>query len=103
MRLLADIRQRAAPAIEVANSSSGSSSGTGAPTTDLQAAAAVGALQGSGPGAYDALGSGVFAQLLLDMHRQVGVMLLERMTSGVVNKLLQHLVKATKVGYTADI
>jgi hypothetical protein len=92
MRLLADIRQRATPAIEAANSSKGTA------PTDLQAAAAAGALHGAGPGAYDALGSAVFAQLLLDMHRQVGVLLLERMSSGVVNRLQQHLVKATKVG-----
>lgn len=46
----------------------------------------------------DAVSAAVFAQLLLDMHRQVGVLLLDRMGSGVVYKLSKHLEAAAQVG-----
>lgn len=46
----------------------------------------------------DAVSAAVFAQLLLDMHRQVGVMLLDRMGSGEVHKLSKHLEAAAQVG-----
>lgn len=47
--------------------------------------------------AGDALSSAVFAQLLLDMHRHIGVMLLDRMGAGETNCFTQHLEAATKV------
>jgi hypothetical protein len=39
----------------------------------------------------------VFAQLLLDLHRQAGVMLLDRMGSAEVMRFSQHLEAAVQV------
>jgi hypothetical protein len=50
-------------------------------------------LSGGGAG----LGGSVFAQLLLDMHRHVGVMLVDRMSAGAVSALTKHLQAAIKV------
>jgi UDP-glucose 4-epimerase len=58
---------------------------------NLQGAA--GSLLSGGAG----LTGSVFAQLLLDMHRHVGVMLVDRMSGGAVNVLTKHLEGATKV------
>jgi hypothetical protein len=44
------------------------------------------------------LSADMFAQLLLDMHRHVGVVLLDRMAHGQTRCLTQHLQAAAKVG-----
>lgn len=93
MRLLSTIRQRAAPAIDATNNSSSSSG----PGRDVSTGAGALAATGSSSGADGGLSAGVFAQLLLDMHRHVGVVLLDRMGHGEACCLAQHLQVAAKV------
>jgi hypothetical protein len=94
MRLLATIKQRAAAALPPA-----------------AAAAAATQLEGYGPAYFSDTGgstvgsvepssmnAAAFAQLLLDMHRQAGVMLLDRMGEGVVQHMAAHVELAVQVG-----
>lgn len=80
MRLLDTIRQRAAPAENT----------SGCTTIDERVPAAV----AHNP---DAAQAASFAQLLLDMYRQAGTMLLDRMADAISQQLMLHVEKAAQV------
>lgn len=121
MRLLATIRARAAPAMssQAVASTSGSkanTASTGVRTLHSSqsaghggsaeaATAAAAALASSSalpppplppPGAQ-CVNATAFAQLLLDMHRQAGIMLLDRMGPVLVQQLAAHVEMIAKV------
>lgn len=64
---------------------------------ELVAAADAGRLGGSSSDGNAAVNAASFAQLLLDMHRYAGVMLLDKTAAAEVYKLTLHLEQAAQV------
>jgi hypothetical protein len=109
MRLLATIRQRAAAALPAATAAAAAQLSPAGlqdydPPSFSSTAGAIGGTAGSTAG--DAVGgtepssmnAAAFAQLLLDMHRQAGLMLLDRMGDSVVQHMAAHVEVAVQVG-----
>lgn len=69
---------------------------TAADPADVETFGAAASGGGRGDGAV-ALNAAAFSQLLLDMHRQAGIMLLDRMGPYLVNVLAQHVMTALQV------
>lgn len=96
MRLLAAIQQRANAADE-SDASGGGSEHDGA-ASGAKSGPSLSNLLGKLPASHSgrlvappALNAAAFQQLLLDMHRQAGVLLLERMGDSVVQLLAGHI------------
>jgi hypothetical protein len=109
MRMLATIRQRAAAALPAAAAAAQQAATLLNPgaiqSYDLDPfgstnAAVAGGTIGSTAGGTEpcSMNAAAFAQLLLDMHRQAGVMLLDRMGDSVVQHMAAHVEVAVQVG-----
>lgn len=97
MRLLATIKQRAAAALPASQQQEQQTSllapaGSAGPNSTYSDSGV-----GIAGGTASSLNAAAFAQLLLDMHRQAGVMLLDRMGSNVVLQLAVHVEMAVQV------
>jgi hypothetical protein len=101
MRMLATIRQRAAaalPAAAAATAAAQQSYGVDSFSSTHTAIASNAISTAVGSTETCSMNAAAFAQLLLDMHRQAGVMLLDRMGDSVVQHMAAHVEVAVQVG-----
>lgn len=107
VRLIQTIRQRAEPALQTHSAAAAAADGGVHSNQTLQDSlltfpysawteshATAAAAAAAGP---SSLNAAAFAQLLLDMHRQAGIMILDRAGEGVVKQLANHVEAAVQV------